>query len=300
MRSMRVAFLVAVALVGLALAVFSWREQNQEGPQFEVVSLEGEEGRDLAGQIGIKPNPEHGPEVSLRSRARAADEIDHLAELPAAIGTTYWVRPGSSEGNPSGTRGEPWLGLADNLTKLKSGDRVVLASGRYSGPFTLPVVDGDAPIELVGQAGVVFRNADDANRPVLRIEGAWSLIGIEIQPGASSIGIEFVGEQPATLDQGHINSGGREGIVIRGSARNVRVVESHVHHVGGLREPGIRIENGARRIQLDRNKIHGLRGPEIFLFEEDRFESVARGQRGTRRAELPGEEIWIREAVWEP
>lgn len=292
MKPIRVAMLLVVAAAGLALALFSGKSRDE--PKFRIVEPGSEEAAALTGAA------DRGAEMSAQSRSLAADQVDYLAQLGPAAGRTFWVAPGGDTGTGSGTRDDPWRGLADHLGEVRGGDRLVLLPGRYTGPFVLPRFQGDDPVELVGKASPVFRNEDDAQAPVVRVEGRWQLVGLEIQPGLSSIGVELASQDPVQLRALHINSGGREGIMIRRSARGATIVETHVHHVGDGDRAGIHIEDGVRDLQLLRNKVHNTGGPAILLFEPGRFQREARGRQGARRLNLPDQGIAIVEDVWEP
>lgn len=295
MKPLRVAALLVVAAAGLTLALFSGR--SREEPQFRIVELDDPA---LAGGTDADEDPLRGATMSAKSRSLVTDQVDYLAQLGPALGTTYWVRPGNDEEAGDGSRDDPWRSLATRLGELESGDRLVLLPGSYTGPFVLPAFDGDDSIELVGSRSPVLRNPDEANTSVVRIDGRWHLVGVEIQPGPTSIGVEIAGNEEAQLRFLHINSGDREGVWIRSTARNVTVLESHIHHVGGPEGIGIRIEEGARELELIRNKVHATGGEPILLFEPRRFREIARGREGSRRVQLPDLGITIIEDPWEP
>lgn len=295
MKSLRVIMLLAVAAAGLALALFSTR--TREEPRFRIVEIGDAE---LGGDQEPDGDPDRGATMSVQSRSIATDQVDYLAQLGPALGQTYWVRPGGDEEAGDGSRDNPWSDLRARVAALESGDRLVLLPGRYTGPFVLPEFNGEHPVEIVGARSPVLRNQDEANAPVVRIEGRWHLVGLEIQPGPTSIGIEIASGDEAQIRALHINSGGREGVVIRAPARNVAMLETHVHHVGGAERAGILIEDGARDLQLIRNKIHRTGAEPILLFQPGRFTQIARGREGSRRVQLPELNITIIEDPWEP
>ena len=295
MKPFRVVLLLVMAAAGLTLALMS-RRAEPEQPRYRIVEIGT--GLSEAADPGGDADPEHGPAMSIRSRSMASDQVDYLAQLPPALGRTFWV--GAGRGTGDGSRDAPWRDVASAVPALRGGDRLVLLPGRYRGPLVLPDFDGEDPIQVVGARSPVFRNPDDAEAPVIRIEGRWHLIGVEIQPGASSTGIEIATDQEVELRFLHINSGGRDGIVIGESARDVTILESHVHHVGGTDGAGIRIVEGARDLNLIRNKVHGTGGDPILLFAPGRFSEVATGRDGARRARVPELGITIVEDPWEP
>lgn len=170
-----------------------------------------------------------------------------------------------------GTLEHPWRDLQQALCALEPGDRLVVASGIYTGAFRVggPCRPGraDAPIQLFARHAFLKSNGSG---PVLTVERPhWQLWEVQIALLDSNVPGLVVGGPDAhdvAVDQTHIYEGNGPALVVGSGAAGVTVSNCHIHQ-----SRGVRIEDGVRDVTLINNHIHhnraasvsvGSRGPE--------------------------------------
>jgi hypothetical protein len=154
-----------------------------------------------------------------------------------------YVSPKGAADQGNGTADAPWSGLQFALERLAPGDRLVVLGGFYRGPFMIGgnVPDGtpENPITIYFQSDALLTGAaegeacESAVLTVLRSH--WNFQGITITPQFCDVGMRVDSRVDGMLvDSPHIFGGAGSGIVVGDNAKNIRIAEPHLHHLGNL------------------------------------------------------------------
>jgi hypothetical protein len=164
-----------------------------------------------------------------------------------------------------GTLERPWRDLQKALCALEPGDRLVVASGIYTGAFR---VDGpcragtaEAPIQVFARHAFL---KSDGSGPVLTVQRAhWQLWEVQIALLDSNVPGLVVGGADArdvAIDQTHIYEGNGPALVLSAGASRVTISNCHIHQ-----SRGVRIEDGASDVTLVNNHIHHNRAASLTV-----------------------------------
>lgn len=166
----------------------------------------------------------------------------------------YVSADAKAEGDGSQTR--PWKELQAALCRLEPGDRLVLLPGIYAGAVRIGESckpgRADAPIQVFGEEA--FFHAADGAYALTVSRPFWHFYHMQMildRPAAK--GFAVLGEEAHDIvfDRGHVYEGPGVAIFVGTASARVSISNSHVHQTGG-----IRIESGARDVELHHNKIH--------------------------------------------
>ncbi|HEX4439518.1 MAG TPA: right-handed parallel beta-helix repeat-containing protein [Thermoanaerobaculia bacterium] len=165
-----------------------------------------------------------------------------------------------------GTLEHPWRDLQHALCALEPGDRLVVASGIYTGAFRAgggACRDGsaDAPIQVFARHAFL---KSDGSGAVLTVEKAhWQLWEVQIallDSAVPGLVIRGTGAHDVAIDQTHIYEGNGPALVMAAGAARVTVSNCHIHQ-----SKGIRIEDGASEVTLVNNHIHHNRASSLTV-----------------------------------
>jgi hypothetical protein len=213
----------------------------------------------------------------------------HGGEAWPVVTTDDWLQPEpdrifyvaqGGDDSAFGGSDEPWADLQTSLCKLRAGDRLVVRSGSYQGPF---FIDDDCPnvnpgrfIEVVGEPGAKIVGGPSPSargfwKPVLTINRAgWTVRGFQID-GSPSAGVPvqvLAGGQRTILRDLVLIGAGSAGLTIgplatEVSARNL-VIRNGVGTDTGVSH-GVVILGGCRQVNLTANFIHHNSGDGIHI-----------------------------------
>lgn len=164
-----------------------------------------------------------------------------------------------------GTLEHPWRDLQHALCALEPGDRLVVASGIYTGAFRVGggCREGTAAAPIQVFARHAFLKSDGSGA-VLTVERAhWQLWEVQIALLDSSVPglvVGGAGAHDVAVDQTHIYEGNGPALVVATGAAGVTVSNCHIHQ-----SKGVRIENGARDVTLVNNHIHHNRAASVTV-----------------------------------
>ena len=155
-----------------------------------------------------------------------------------------------------GTAARPWRNLQDALCRLEPGDRLVVLSGIYRGPFAVSGAcrDGtdDAPIQVWAHHSFLRPEGD---APVLTVERShWQFWEVQIaltDSKAPGLVLSGPGAHDVAVDQTHIYEGEGPAVIVGRGSRAITISNCHIHQ-----SAGVRIEEGASEITLVSNHIH--------------------------------------------
>lgn len=185
---------------------------------------------------------------------------------------------------------KPWNDLQAALCALEPGDRLLIMSGGYPGPFAVDenCRDGTAekPIEVYVADDALMGNlmsGETVQKEVLRLARShWRIAGIEIRPQRTLAGVVIGPDvHHVTIENAHIYSGLGTGIVIEPGSEDITVRESHLHQLGTLEGrskgqevgtgAGVRIAPGTRRIAVLDTKMHNILGPPVEVTPPEQY-----------------------------
>jgi len=248
---------------------------------------------------------ERGPKIEktvvsskpLDSRRGALDEGENprgdgnrdaprvsLEDLPPARGKVYYLWSQAEPGG-DGSETHPWQDLQSALCRLEPGERLILLTGNYTGPFRIDAdcANGtlEAPIELYAVDDAAVGVSEDA--PVLEISAEhWYINGLEMVPGrVFSPALSVAGGRHLTFENCHLRSGTGDGVMIAPGSHDIEIRGCHIHQFGMHDEgqPQLRPENpdaaavrvapGTRDITVTAAFIHNIRGQAIVVVEPD-------------------------------
>lgn len=185
-----------------------------------------------------------------------------------------WPRAGE------GTQTDPYHDLASALCTLRPGDRLIIWPGQYLSPISVgddcQAGTADEPIEVVMSAGAHFYGKEGMEAPIdqpgLSIgQSHWHFYNLEVEPHWMRPAIHIQsGVRDVLIDDAHIMKGVGDGILIDEGASNIRVVNTHLHHLGTLRgakrdfrdpsKSGVTIGLGVRDVALINLQVHHMEG----------------------------------------
>jgi len=124
----------------------------------------------------------------------------------SAFGNTHFVNSGHANANDSnpGTREEPLNTIQQAVTNASSNDTIIIAPGEYTENVVTGDDTGARNVTIIGSGGATIPgwNAGvgwaptTTSSPCLQIKASgWRVMGICFKPGATSSGIEFLGNQ---------------------------------------------------------------------------------------------------------
>jgi hypothetical protein len=147
---------------------------------------------------------------------------------PAAAGSTYYVSPNGSDGNP-GTQSQPWATPGYGSRRLKSGDTLIIMSGRY----VMSEYDRDElwPQRSGTADSWITIKGEGATKPVLA--GRNDLFTALNLTGRSYIRIEnleFCSDDTVSGQQRYFQNG----VVIEEPASNIILKDLYIHHLDDM------------------------------------------------------------------
>jgi hypothetical protein len=158
--------------------------------------------------------------------------------LPRSRGATFYVSAGGRDSNP-GTKARPWRTIQRAFSRLRPGQRALVASGTYVADHVVERAGTrSAPITVAAQPGarVVLHAASTSG----------DTYPLRVTSGAAYVRIS-----------GFVLEGARgtssTNVYFEGSAHDVELSRSEIRF---SQDQGVFVENGARRIHLIGNKIH--------------------------------------------
>jgi hypothetical protein len=158
--------------------------------------------------------------------------------LPRSRGTTFYVSTRGRDSNP-GTRARPWRTIQRAFSRLRPGQRALVASGTYVADHVVERAGTrSAPITVAAQPGarVVLHAASTSG----------DTYPLRVTSGAAYVRIS-----------GFVLEGARgtssTNVYFEGSAHDVELSRSEIRF---SQDQGVFVENGARRIHLIGNRIH--------------------------------------------
>jgi hypothetical protein len=192
----------------------------------------------------------------------------------------FYVASGGDDEAFGGSE-EPWADLQTSLKKLRPGDRLVLRSGSYTGPFFIDEGCQNAsearPIEIVGETGAKLVSGATSSEaigfwnPVLLINRAgWVLRNFQVDGGDfESVGIQVLegGRQTLLRDLSVVN-GGSAAITLGPRLQDTvlrNVVLRNTKGVGGGVGHGVVVLGGSSNLVLAANFIHHNSGDGIHV-----------------------------------
>jgi len=183
-------------------------------------------------------------------------------KFPNAKRTRFASNEATGPGD--GTLEHPWKDLQQALCALEPGDRLVVASGIYTGPFRVAGAcragTADAPIQVFARHAFLKSGGGD----VLTLERAhWQLWEVQIALlDSSDAGLVVRGADAhdVAIDQTHIYEGNGPAVVVASGASRVTLSNCHIHQ-----SKGVRIESGASDVTLVNNHIHHNRAPSVTI-----------------------------------
>lgn len=172
----------------------------------------------------------------------------------SGLGTVYYVdknHASSSDTNP-GTESLPFLTIQKGINVLAPGDTLYVKSGSYN-----PTVDQykNLQIEKKGsQSNYILISAYPGHRPIINVN-SWNGVQLWNAEYIEFRGFEVRGiDDPPSVDLNNPQHFGN-GISVFGNLGNkfIRVVDNHVHHVGGN---GIGVSNSDQVLVLGNRVWH--------------------------------------------
>jgi len=183
-------------------------------------------------------------------------------KFPAARRTRFVSVEASGPGD--GSLEHPWKDLQQALCALEPGDRLVVASGIYTGSFRVAGAcnsgTADAPIQVFARHAFLKSGGGD----VLTVERAyWQFWELQIALlDSSAVGLVVRGPDAhdVAIDQTHIYEGNGPAVVLAAGSSRITVSNSHIHQ-----SMGVRIEPGASSVTLVNNHIHHNRAASVTI-----------------------------------
>jgi len=162
-----------------------------------------------------------------------------------------------------GTLEHPWRDLQQALCALEPGDRLVIASGIYTGAFRVGGScrsgTADAPIQVFARHAFL---KSDGSGAVLTVERAhWQLWEVQIallDSDVPGLVVKGDGTHDVAVDQTHIYEGKGPALVIGAGASRVTLSNCHIHQ-----SKGVRVESGTADVTLVNNHIHHNRAASV-------------------------------------
>jgi hypothetical protein len=158
--------------------------------------------------------------------------------LPRSRGTTFYVSTKGRDSNP-GTKARPWRTIQRAFSRLRPGQRALVASGTYTADHVVERAGTrSAPITVAAQPGA---------RVVLHAAST----GGDTYPLRVTSGAAYVRISGFVLEGARGTSS--TNVYFEGSAHDVELSRSEIRF---SQDQGVFVENGARRIHLIGNRIH--------------------------------------------
>jgi hypothetical protein len=163
-----------------------------------------------------------------------------------------------------GSLEHPWNDLQKALCALEPGDRLVVASGIYTGSFRVAGAcrDGtaEAPIQVFARHAFLKSGGGD----VLTLERAhwqfWELQIALLDSKVAGLTTRGPGAHDIAIDQTHIYEGNGPAVVIGAGSEKITVSNCHIHQ-----STGVRIEDGTSQVTLVNNHIHHNRAASVTI-----------------------------------
>ena len=239
------------------------------------------------------PPPQQAPDEEARTANAPSEETLLPGERPVLLdGQPFPERrpydPGfprerrtrfvsiEAEGPGDGSLERPWKDLQQALCALEPGDRLVVASGIYTGSFrvagTCRSGTKEAPIQVFARHAFLKSGGGD----VLTLERAhWQFWELQIALLDSKVaGLTTRGPDAhdIAIDQTHVYEGNGPAVVIGGGSSRITVSNCHIHQ-----SMGVRIEPGASNVTLVNNHIHHNRAASVTVGDSATGSSTAGG-----------------------
>jgi hypothetical protein len=183
-------------------------------------------------------------------------------KFPAAKRTRFVSIEASAPGD--GSLEHPWKDLQQALCALEPGDRLVVASGIYTGPFRVAGAcrsgTADAPIQVFARHAFLKSGGGD----VLTLERAhWQFWEVQIallDSNAAGLVVRGPDAHDVAIDQTHIYEGNGPAVVVAAGSSKITLSNCHIHQ-----SMGVRIESGASSVTLINNHIHHNRAASVTV-----------------------------------
>lgn len=267
---------IPVILVGLAVFAYGVYQQSKTSAPSDQPER----------AVSIKASPSLTP---VDSGVELSFEMPTIQMPPhAARGRVIHVR-GDWPRRGQGTQTDPYRDLGPALCDLRPGDRLIIWPGEYLSPISVgedcSPGTAERPIEVVMAAGAFFYGKEGLDIPIdeagLSIgQSHWHFYNLTLEPHWMRPAIHIIsGVSDVLIDDAHINKGVGDGVLIGQGASNIRVVNSHLHHLGTLRgskrnfrDPttaGVTIAEGVQDVALLNLQIHHMEGSAFQVFGPD-------------------------------
>ncbi len=183
-------------------------------------------------------------------------------KFPTARRTRFVSVEASGPGD--GTLERPWRDLQQALCALEPGDRLVVASGIYTGSFRVADAcrngTAEAPIQVFARHAFFKSDGGD----VLTLQRAhWQLWEVQIallDSKAAGLVVRGPDAHDIAIDQTHIYEGNGPAVVLASGSSRVTLSNCHIHQ-----SMGVRIEAGASAVSLVNNHIHHNRAASVSV-----------------------------------
>ena len=159
-----------------------------------------------------------------------------------------FIDPSASASSANGSQGAPYPTLAQGLSAVNQGGRLVLASGTYPEALTI-----NASISLIGRCSSMVTltgppTAGAFDNALIRIQGAHEVSMTNLSIAPKTIGMRASLGAQVTLDRVSIKDASDKGIVLTGSGTSLSASRLHVEgtlNVWDYSGYGIEVVSGA-------------------------------------------------------